>query len=95
MAITKADIVTIIQDQIGFPKNQSSKIVETLLQIIKKDLESGNDLLISGFGKFCVREKRKRKGRNPSTGENMMLAARRVVTFRCSTILRKKVNKSK
>jgi len=94
MAITKADIVNMIQDQIGFPKNQSSEIVETLLDLIKKDLESGNDLLISGFGKFCVREKRKRKGRNPSTGEDMMLAARKVITFRCSNILRKKVNKS-
>jgi len=93
MAITKADIINSIQDQIGFPKNQSSKIVETLLEIIKKDLESGNDVLVSGFGKFCVREKRKRKGRNPSTGEDMMLEPRKVVTFRCSSILRKRVNK--
>ncbi|MFO7559573.1 MAG: integration host factor subunit alpha [Desulfobacterales bacterium] len=92
MAITKADIINSVQDQIGFPKNQSSRIVETLLELIKKDLESGNDVLVSGFGKFCVREKRKRKGRNPSTGEDMMLEPRKVVTFRCSSVLRKRVN---
>jgi len=92
MAITKADIVNSIQDQIGFPKNQSSEIIETLLELIKKDLESGNDVLISGFGKFCVRAKRERKGRNPSTGEDMMLAPRKVVTFRCSSVLRNRVS---
>lgn len=92
MAITKADIINSVQDQIGFPKNQSSRIVETLLELIKKDLESGNDVLVSGFGKFCVREKRKRKGRNPSTGEDMMLEPRKVITFRCSSVLRKRVN---
>jgi integration host factor subunit alpha len=67
-------------------------MIETLLEIIKRTLESGEDVLVSGFGKFCVKEKRERKGRNPATGEDMMLEPRRVVTFRCSRQLRDKVN---
>ncbi len=92
MALTKAQIVNSIADQIGFPKNHSSEIVETLLEIVKKALESGDDVLVSGFGKFCVNEKRERKGRNPATGEAMMMAAKKVVTFRCSRQLRDKIN---
>jgi integration host factor subunit alpha len=76
----------------GYPKNRSSEIVETLLEIIKKALESGDDVLMSGFGKFCVKEKRKRRGRNPATGEDMMMKPRKVVTFRWSGNLRKKLN---
>jgi integration host factor subunit alpha len=67
--------------------------VETVLQLIKNDLENGNDVLLSGFGKFYVRDKSERRGRNPQTGDAMMLDARRVVTFKPSGILRKKVNK--
>ena len=67
-------------------------MIETLLELIKFTLASGEDVLISGFGKFCVNEKRQRKGRNPATGEDMMLAARRVVTFKCSGQLKKKIN---
>jgi integration host factor subunit alpha len=81
-----------IANQIGFPKNHSSEIVETLLELIKSTLESGEDVLISGFGKFCVKDKRERKGRNPATGEDMMLALRRVATFKCSGMLRDKIN---
>ena len=92
MTLTKAHIVDAIADQIGFPKNHSSEIVETLLEIMKKFLESGDDVLISGFGKFCVNEKRERRGRNPATGKDMMLKPRKVVTFRCSGKLRKKIN---
>ena len=69
-----------------------AQIVETLLEIIKKTLASGEDVLISGFGRFCVREKAERKGRNPSTGEDLILSSRRVVTFRCSGKLRDRVN---
>jgi integration host factor subunit alpha len=68
------------------------EITETLLEIIKKSLESGEDVLVSGFGKFCVKEKRERRGRNPSTGEDMMMRSRKVLTFRCSGKLRKKIN---
>jgi integration host factor subunit alpha len=92
MSITKAKIVEAIAEQNGYPKHQSSEIVETLLEIIKRTLESGEDVLVSGFGKFCVKEKRKRRGRNPATGEDMMLEPRRVVTFNCSRMLRDRVN---
>jgi len=92
MTLTKAHIVDAISDQIGYPKNHSSEIVEILLEIIKKTLESGDDVLISGFGKFCVKEKKERKGRNPATGEDMILEPRRTVTFRCSGRLRDKIN---
>ncbi len=84
MTLTKAHIINAIANQIGFPKNHSSEIVETLLEIIKRTLESGEDFLISGFGKFCVKDKRERKGRNPATGDDMILEPRRVVTFKCS-----------
>jgi len=92
MTLTKAQIIESIQNQTGFPKNKSSEIVETLLEIIKGSLVSGEDVLISGFGKFFVREKRERKGRNPATGDAMMLRSRKVITFKCSGKLRNKIN---
>ncbi len=92
MTLTKAHIVEALADQNGYAKKQSVNTVETLLEIIKKTLESGEDVLISGFGRFCVKEKRKRRGRNPATGEDMMLEPRRVVTFKCSGRLRDKIN---
>ena len=84
MTLTKANIVEAVAEQIGYTKNQSSEMIETLLEIIKRTLESGEDVLVSGFGKFCVKEKHERRGRNPATGEDMMLEPRRVVTFKCS-----------
>jgi len=92
MALTKADIVDAVQTEIGFTRHQSSELVENLLEIIKSKLESGEDVLVSGFGKFCVNEKRERRGRNPATGDDMMLAPRKVVTFKCSGKLRERVN---
>ena len=92
MTLTKAQIVDDVAEQTGFPKNKSSEIVEILLEHIKKSLESGEDVLISRFGKFCVREKKERRGRNPATGEDMMMAPRRVVTFRWSRNLKSKIN---
>ena len=92
MALRKAKLVETIKNQTGFPKNKSSEIVETVLEIIKRSLESGEDVMISGFGKFCVKEKKERKGRNPATGEAMMLKPRKVVTFKCSGKLRDKIN---
>jgi integration host factor subunit alpha len=94
MALTKKDIVDQVQEQLGFPKNQSVDITESLLELIKSSLEAGDDVLVSGFGKFCVKEKAERKGRNPATGEDAILPARRVVTFKCSGKLREKVNGS-
>ena len=92
MALTKVQIVESIWNKTGFTKNKSSEIVETLLWIIKSTLASGEDLLVSGFGKFCVKEKKERKGRNPATGEDLMLAPRKIVTFKCSGKLRDKIN---
>ena len=92
MTLTEANQIETIADQIGYSKNYLSKIFEILLETIKKSLESGEDVLISGFGKFCVREKKERKGRNPATGDDMILDSRRVVTFQCSDTLREKIN---
>ncbi len=83
MPSTKAQIVEAIAEQTGFPKNKSFEMVEIILELLKKSLESGGDVLISGFGKFCVREKKERKGRNPATGEDMMLRPRKNVTLKC------------
>ncbi len=92
MTLTKANIVEAVAEQIGYTKNQSVNTIETFLELIKRSLESGEDVLVSGFGKFCVKEKRERRGRNPSTGEDMMLEPRKVVTFKCSRQLRDKIN---
>ncbi len=92
MTLTKADLTDLIYNRLDFPKHKSARRVETLLEIIKETLENGEDVLISGFGKFCVREKKERRGRNPQTGEDMTLRLRRVVTFRCSGVLRDKIN---
>ena len=92
MALTKAHLIEAIAEQSGFTRNKSTEIVETLLEIIKSSLSSGDDVLISGFGKFCVKEKRERRGRNPATGEDLILAPRRVVTFRCSGKLKERIN---
>lgn len=93
MALTKNHIIDSIQNSLGYPRNQSVDLTESLLEILKKSLENGEDIMISGFGKFCVKEKKQRRGRNPATGEDMMLAPRKVVTFTCSGKLREKINK--
>ena len=92
MTLTKIQIIEAIQNQTGFSKNKSSDILETFLEIIKNTLATEEDVMISGFGKFCVKEKNERKGRNPATGEDLTLAARKVVTFKCSGKLRDKIN---
>ncbi len=92
MALTKAQIVEEISIRNGFTKEKSAETVETLLELIKKSLASGEDVLVSGFGKFCVNEKKERKSRNPAPGEAMMLESRKVVTFKCSGKLRERVN---
>jgi integration host factor subunit alpha len=92
MALTKHHIVDSVCTKLGLPKNKSVQIVENLLEIMKRTLESGEDVLIGGFGKFCVKDKKERKGRNPQTSEGITLRARRVVSFRCSGVLRDKTN---
>ncbi|MGB5158631.1 integration host factor subunit alpha [Desulfobacterium sp. N47] len=93
MALTKNDIVARVHE-LGFTKKKSVDIIESLLMIIKNNLENGDDVLISGFGKFCVKKKSQRRGRNPATGSDLILRQRRVVTFKCSGKLRDKINKN-
>lgn len=92
MTLTKAQIVNQVAQQSGITRNETIEIVEILMELMKSTLESGEDVMISGFGKFCVRNKRKRRGRNPATGDDLILDARRTVTFKCSGKLRDRVN---
>ena len=91
--LTKANIVDSVAEKIGYTRKKSIETIETVLELIKRSLESGEDVLISGFGKFSVKQKAKRRGRNPATGEDMILTSRRVVTFKCSGKLKEKLNK--
>ena len=91
MALTKASIVDSVQEQLGFPRSECVNLVEDLLEIIKRTLGADEDLLVSGFGKFCVKKKNERKGRNPASGQDLMLAKRKVVSFKCSSVLRKQI----
>ena len=95
MTINKANLINSIHNNSDLQKQESTIIVEALLEIIKHTLESGEDVLISGFGKFCVKDKTKRKGRNPQTGNSLILDARRIVTFKCSRTLKENLNKKK
>ena len=93
MTLTKAHIIDTVAEQIGYTRKNATDTLEILLEIIKSRLGCGEDVLVSGFGKFCVNEKRERKGRNPASGKDMMLSPRKVVTFRCSRQLRKILNR--
>ena len=93
MALTKEKIINGIYNQVGLSKSQSRVVVERLLEIIKQSLEGGEDLLISGFGKFVVKQKSARRGRNPQTTEDLQLRARKVVVFKTSGVLRDKINR--
>lgn len=86
--MTKADLVDAIYKRVGFSKKESAKIVEMVFDIIKETLEQGEKIKISGFGNFVVRDKRARIGRNPQTGEEIEISARRVLTFKPSQVLR-------
>ena len=92
MALTKEKIIDSIYNQVGLSKSHSRIVVERLLEIMKASLENGEDILISGFGKFVVKEKSARRGRNPQTTEDLQLRARRVVVFKTSGVLRNKIN---
>ena len=92
MALTKTDIVELIAEKNNFRPIEAKDVLEELIEIIKSTLASGEDLMISGFGKFQVNEKRPRKGRNPATGDSMVLDKRRVVTFKCAGKLKDRIN---
>ena len=95
MALTKNEMIEKIIEETKLSKKASTDSVEAILEIMKSALESGEDVLVSGFGKFCVNEKNARKGRNPATGDDLMLPGRKVVTFKCSGKLRDRVNNGK
>ena len=92
MAMTKAELVSIVSEKCSFPRQESVQIVDQVFQILKETLERGEKVKISGFGNFVTREKRPRKGRNPKTGEEMVISGRRVLSFKASAMLRKVVN---
>lgn len=92
MTLTKSNIVDSITAELNISRKIGTETLETLLEIIKSTLENGEDVLVSGYGKFCVKEKNPRRGRNPSTGDDMTLSRRKVVVFRCSHILREQIN---
>lgn len=92
MTITKAELVKILHSNTDLPKEKCGRAVESMFELMKEKLEQGNDVLISGFGKWSVNSKNPRKGRNPQTGEALMLDARRVVTFKCSKKMKESVN---
>lgn len=92
MALTKEKIIDSIYNQVGLSKNKSRLVAESVLEIIKHTLEKGDNILVSGFGKFVVKDKAARKGRNPQTKKDLRLRARKVIVFRTSGVLRKKIN---
>ena len=92
MVLTKQHLIDSISNHCGLPKTKSPKAAELILEFIKSSLVSEEDVLISGFGKFCVKRKAERRGRNPATGKDITLASRTVVTFRCSPVLRGAIN---
>jgi len=92
MTLTKDKLINDVYNNVGLSKTKSRQLVDSLFEIIKRTLESGEDILISGFGKFQVKDKKERRGRNPQTTEDIRLKARRVVVFKTSGVLRKKLN---
>ena len=92
MTMTKADVVKIICEKMGFGLKESTEIVDQVFEILKETLESGEKIKISGFGNFVVRQKRPRKGRNPQTGGEIVISGRKVVTFKPNNVLRKALN---
>ncbi len=94
MALTKEKLTVLLQDQLDLSKQESRQLLDRLFKLMKDTLSQGEDLLISGFGKFSVRQKKARRGRNPQTRENLILAARKVLVFKTSGVLRQRLNKS-
>ncbi len=93
--MTKAEIANIVHEKVGLSKKESAELVESILERIRMALESHEDVKLSGFGHFIVRSKRERRGRNPKTGEGIMITPRHVVTFRASPLLKEKLNEGR
>lgn len=92
MALTKEKLIILLQDRLGLTRQESQQVLERLLEIMKNTLAQGEDLLITGFGKFSVKHKKARRGRNPQTKEDLILAPRKVVLFKTSGVLRNRIN---
>jgi integration host factor subunit alpha len=92
MTMTKADIVERIYEKVGYSKKEATEIVESIFEVVKRRLEKAEKVKVSGFGNFVVNEKRPRKGRNPQTGEEIVITGRRVLTFKASQVLKKTMN---
>jgi integration host factor subunit alpha len=92
--MTKADIVERIYERVGFSKKEAADVVESIFEVIKRRLEEGEKVKVSGFGNFVINEKRPRKGRNPQTGEEIIISGRRVLTFKPSQVLKRTINLS-
>lgn len=90
--MNKVDLVEIIHNELGFPKKESTDLLECVISIMKQTLESGEDIKITGFGKFEVKQKNDRKGRNPATGDTLIIEARKIVTFKTSSLLKSAIN---
>jgi integration host factor subunit alpha len=92
MALTKETMINNIYNDVGLSKTKSRSAVESLFEIMKDSLVKGDDVLVSGFGKFLVRSKKERRGRNPQTNQDLQLRARKVVVFKASSVIRKNIN---
>jgi integration host factor subunit alpha len=92
MTLTREAITNSVIHRAALSKAASARAVEATFELIKKTLEDGEEVLITGFGKFCIKDKGKRRGRNPLTGQDLVLAKRRIVTFKCSTVLKGRLN---
>ena len=92
MAMTKADMIELVYERLGVSKREAATIVETVFEIIKETLERGENVKISGFGSFNIQHKKPRRGRNPQTGEEITISARRVLSFKASNVLRGQLN---
>ncbi len=90
--MTKSDMVEKIYEKIGFSKKESAELVEMVFDIIKGTLEAGEKIKIAGFGNFVVKEKADRRGRNPQTGEEIVISARKILTFKPSQVLKSAIN---
>jgi integration host factor subunit alpha len=92
VAMTKADIVEKIYEKVGISKKESAELVEQVFDLIKVTLEAGEKIKIAGFGNFIVKEKADRRGRNPQTGDEIVISARKILTFKPSQVLKAEIN---
>ncbi|MBS1983710.1 MAG: integration host factor subunit alpha [Bdellovibrionales bacterium] len=95
MTLTKVDIVERVSSRCGYSKLEAAELVEKVFEMLKDALGNGENVKISGFGNFVLRDKRSRKGRNPQTGEAMEISSRRVMSFKVSQVLKEAINSGK